>query len=102
MNARHFLLTLVSTAAFLVTAQATAQQRPIRLVVPYAAGGPIDVTTRILAERVELLERRLLVREPFLVRDVCSAPAYVLGEDQRGGISGAVRAREREAQVTAQ
>jgi len=53
MNARHFLLTLVSTAAFLVTAQATAQQRPIRLVVPYAAGGPIDVTARILAERVK-------------------------------------------------
>jgi tripartite-type tricarboxylate transporter receptor subunit TctC len=53
MNARHFLLTLVSTAAILVTAQATAQQRPIRLVVPYAAGGPIDVTARILAERVK-------------------------------------------------
>ncbi len=53
MNARHFLLTLASTAAFLVTAQATAQQRPIRLVVPYAAGGPIDVTARILAERVK-------------------------------------------------
>jgi tripartite-type tricarboxylate transporter receptor subunit TctC len=53
MNARHFLLTLVSTAAFFVTTQATAQQRPIRLVVPYAAGGPIDVTARILAERVK-------------------------------------------------
>ncbi len=53
MNARHFLLTLVSTAAFLVTAQATAQQRPIRLVVPYAAGGPIDATARILADRVK-------------------------------------------------
>ena len=31
---------------------ASAQSRPIRLIVPYAAGGPIDVTARILAERV--------------------------------------------------
>jgi tripartite-type tricarboxylate transporter receptor subunit TctC len=53
MNARHFLFTLVSAAALLATAQAAAQQqRPIRLVVPYAAGGPIDVTARVLVERV--------------------------------------------------
>lgn len=30
-----------------------AQTKPIRLVVPYSAGGPIDVTARILAERVK-------------------------------------------------
>ena len=30
-----------------------AQNKPIRLIVPYAAGGPIDVTARILAERVK-------------------------------------------------
>jgi tripartite-type tricarboxylate transporter receptor subunit TctC len=29
-----------------------AQGKPIRLIVPYAAGGPIDVTARALAERV--------------------------------------------------
>ena len=29
-----------------------AAQKPIRLIVPYAAGGPIDVTARVLAERV--------------------------------------------------
>src|SRR3954452_2379093 len=27
--------------------------RPIRLIVPYAAGGPIDATARVLAERVK-------------------------------------------------
>ena len=30
-----------------------AQGKPIRLIVPYAAGGPIDVTARVLAERVK-------------------------------------------------
>ncbi|MDR3453666.1 MAG: tripartite tricarboxylate transporter substrate binding protein [Rhodoferax sp.] len=32
---------------------AQAQARPIRLIVPYGAGGPIDLTARILAEAVK-------------------------------------------------
>ena len=34
-------------------AQTPGTSRPIRLIVPYAAGGPIDVTARVLAERVK-------------------------------------------------
>lgn len=51
----HFKTILLATLAFLTAATAPgvqAQGRPIRLIVPYAAGGPIDVTARVLAERV--------------------------------------------------
>ena len=53
MKTRHFLLAAMATAATLGTTPALAQQRPIRLIVPYAAGGPIDVTARIVAEGVK-------------------------------------------------
>lgn len=43
---------LLSTAA-LATLPTWAQGRPIRLIVPYAPGGPLDVTARALAERVK-------------------------------------------------
>lgn len=42
---------LLGTAA-LASLPAFAQARPIRLIVPYGAGGPIDVTARALAEQV--------------------------------------------------
>ena len=54
MNKRTFLVLLALNAAVIqAPAQAQSNSRPIRLVVPYAAGGPIDVTARILAERVK-------------------------------------------------
>ena len=52
-NSRYLLLGLVAAATTLFTASVMAQAKPIRLIVPYAAGGPIDVTARALAERVK-------------------------------------------------
>ena len=54
MNKRTLLALLAIGAAVIhAPAQAQLNGRPIRLVVPYAAGGPIDATARILAERVK-------------------------------------------------
>ncbi len=44
---------IASAAIFCWAAGSFAQQKPIRLIVPYAAGGPIDATARVLAERVK-------------------------------------------------
>lgn len=46
---RPLIFLLLSGVALCVQAQG----KPIRLIVPYAAGGPIDVTARVLAERVK-------------------------------------------------
>jgi len=54
MKRSTFLLSALAAAASLATCGAAwAQTRPIRLIVPYAAGGPLDVTARVLAERVK-------------------------------------------------
>ena len=51
MKRRHLLLSAAAGIAAPAFAQPSAG-RPIRLIVPFAAGGPIDVTARVLAERV--------------------------------------------------
>jgi tripartite-type tricarboxylate transporter receptor subunit TctC len=53
MNRRNSLLSLLAATAALAAPLAQAQE-PIRLIVPYAPGGPLDITSRALAERVRV------------------------------------------------
>ena len=49
MQRRSFLLSSAALAAL----PSLAQGKPVRLIVPYAPGGPLDITARALAERVQ-------------------------------------------------
>jgi tripartite-type tricarboxylate transporter receptor subunit TctC len=51
VNIRRQLIALA--AAALVALPAVAQDKVTRIIVPFAAGGPIDVTARVLAEAVK-------------------------------------------------
>ena len=53
MPYRTLLLATLTLVAVATASLAQAQNKPIRLIVPYAAGGPLDVTARALAERVK-------------------------------------------------
>ena len=51
MQRRHLLITTLALAASMAAFAQPA--KPIRLIVPYAPGGPLDVTARALAEQVK-------------------------------------------------
>jgi tripartite-type tricarboxylate transporter receptor subunit TctC len=53
MKRRPLLFSTLLAAAVAPSLTVAQPARPIRLIVPYAAGGPIDATARILAERVK-------------------------------------------------
>ncbi|TNF58662.1 MAG: tripartite tricarboxylate transporter substrate binding protein [Burkholderiales bacterium] len=51
IHRRHLLA--LAAAASLAALPAWAQTTPVRIIVPFAAGGPIDTTARVLAEAVK-------------------------------------------------
>ena len=82
---RSRFLTLLAAATVLLTATAQAQNypsRPVRIVVPFAAGGIADITTRLIADKVgdKLGERFIVDNQPgagsiAAARSVMAAPA---------------------------
>ena len=68
---RRQFLTLACAAALSIAVEANAQtypSRPITMVVPFPAGGPTDIITRILAERM-----RVSLGQPIIVENVVGA-----------------------------
>jgi tripartite-type tricarboxylate transporter receptor subunit TctC len=49
---RNTFLGLLAAGAF-VPGWALANRQPTRIIVPFAAGGPIDITARVIAERMD-------------------------------------------------
>ncbi len=78
---RRVLMAAVTGATLALVGPASAQQdwpnKPVTVIVPYAAGGPVDTVTRIIAARISEL-----LRQQFIVENIGGA----------GGQTGAARA----------
>jgi tripartite-type tricarboxylate transporter receptor subunit TctC len=72
----RFLRMAACAAALLAVSETAPAQiypsRPITIVVPAAAGGPLDVLARILSERM-----RLSLAQPFIVENVAGAAGSI-------------------------
>ena len=83
MKQRLLFLILVSSLCLVPRAPATAEDypsRPVRVIVPFGAGGPTDVFTRAIAE-----ELRKSLGQPF-VMDNRPGAGTIIGTRGRGKI----------------
>src|SRR5690606_8059297 len=65
MRSTHLLVgAMCAVALSLGSAAAAYPDRPVRIVVPYAAGGPTDIAARLIAKE---LQQRL--NQPFVVEN---------------------------------
>jgi len=70
---RLVIIALAMLAAGIANARAeTYPSRPITMVVPFAAGGPVDTLTRFLAERM-----RPLLGQPIIIENVTGAAGSI-------------------------
>ena len=73
-NRRSVLASVAAIGAFAATgarAQANWPDHPVRIIVPYPAGGSTDVLSRILAERM-----KEMFGQPFVI-ETAPAPAAI-------------------------
>ena len=68
LNRRTALATPLALLAAPALAQAPWPSRPVRIVVPIAAGGALDITARMMAERLQTL-----LGQPFVVENRAGA-----------------------------
>ena len=90
---RHALRAL-ATAAFVLTAlSAQAKQtnpsRPVRVVVPFAAGGPLDIVARGVADK-----RRLSLKQPFVMENRVGAGGNIGAESAAKATAGRLYAAD--------
>ena len=72
---KHLVRCVAAVALVIVAAPALAQDyptRPVKIIVPFGAGGPADVTARLLAQN---LQDKL--KQPFVVEDKPGAGAVI-------------------------
>ncbi|HKW82037.1 MAG TPA: tripartite tricarboxylate transporter substrate binding protein [Casimicrobiaceae bacterium] len=72
------LIAALATAATLAVAQ-TYPSRPVKIIVPFAAGGPADIYARFLAQRLEVA-----LGQPFVVDDRPGAGSLIGTEAAAG------------------